>query len=169
MTSTTTSTYRVPSQASGTSDGDLIRRGRVRGGGHEIVLRHRAAAVPFARRTLLADPDVNLLDDELVDAVGVVASELVGNSVRHADPAPRGAVVLRWQVRGGVVDMEVTDGGSPGQVRPARGAVGSTSGRGLRIVRHLVDEWGVQEDRTSGQRTVWAALGGPSRRRRPLC
>ena len=41
----------------------------------------------------------------------------------------------------------------------------STHGRGLRIVRHLAHEWGVVED-SDGHRTVWACLGGPSRRRR---
>ena len=41
----------------------------------------------------------------------------------------------------------------------------STHGRGLRIVRHLAHEWGVVED-SVGHRTVWACLGGPSRRRR---
>ena len=37
------------------------------------------------------------------------------------------------------------------------------SGRGLRIVRSLAHEWGVSYERNG--RTVWASLGGPSRRR----
>ena len=42
----------------------------------------------------------------------MVASELLGNAIRHASPLEDGRVRLRWQVRGGVVDLEVTDGGS---------------------------------------------------------
>ena len=151
------------------TEGDgLIRRGRVRGVGHEIVLVHQAASVPLARRVMLDDLRCSVGDGELWYAAAVVVSELVGNAVRHATATPDGAVIVRWQVRGGVVDLEVTDGGSESDVRPARPTMDSTSGRGLRIVRHLADEWGVQQDGSSGMRTVWAALGGPSRRRRPM-
>lgn len=146
----------------------LLRRGRVRGGGHEVVLLHRTASVPTARQIVLDDLRDALLDAEVSYAAGLVVSELVGNAIRHAAPTADGAVVLRWQVRGGVVDLEVTDGGSSREVRPARPSPESPDGRGLRIVRHLADEWGVQGQHGSGPRTVWAALGGPSRRRRPL-
>ena len=47
--------------------------------------------------------------------------------------------------------------------RPAPRAVWAPSGRGLRIVRSLAHEWGVADDRHGS--TVWASLGGPSRRR----
>ena len=47
------------------------------------------------------------------------------------------------------------------QARPE--AIFAVSGRGLRIVRSYAHEWGVTEKQ--GAVTVWAALGGPSRRR----
>lgn len=154
-------------QSKNTKSDEWIRRGRVRGGGHEIVLVHQPASAPIARRALLEDLRRIIKDHDLTHAAAVVISELVGNAVRHASPTPDGAVVVRWQVRGGVVDLEVTDGGSDGDVRPSRPTLDSTTGRGLRIVRHLADEWGVQLHDTSEMRTVWAAMGGPSRRRHP--
>lgn len=135
-----------------------------RGDARALSVPHRAAGVPAARRALLKDI-VPLLDAVVVHETAVVVSELLGNSIRHARPLDDGRVLLRWQVRGGVVDLEVTDGGSRTPIRPLRPTVLSTHGRGLRIVRHLAHEWGVVED-SSGRRTVWACLGGPSRRRR---
>lgn len=144
----------------------IVRKGRVRGGGHELVLQYHPASVRLARHTMTADLRESLVHADLMHAVSVVASELLGNAVRHAAPTSEGAVILRWQVRGGVVDLEVSDGGSKGEIRPLRPSSDSPGGRGLRIVRHLADEWGVQVDPATGMRTVWAALGGPSRRRR---
>ncbi len=90
-------------------------------------------------------------------------SELLSNAIRHARPLPDGIIRLRWRARSGVVEVEVSDGGGPSTPRPAPPALWSTAGRGLRIVRSLAHEWGVTEDK--GGRTVWASLGGPSRRR----
>ncbi|PID53666.1 MAG: hypothetical protein CSA58_11290 [Micrococcales bacterium] len=144
----------------------VLRRQRVRGGGHELVLVHHPASVKVGRHTLTSEVGETINDDELLHAVSVVVSELLGNAVRHAAPTAEGAIILRWQERGGVIDLEVRDGGSPGEVRPQRPNREAPGGRGLRIVRHLSDEWGVHVEPTSGLRTVWAALGGPSRRRR---
>lgn len=135
-----------------------------RGDARAVQVPHRAAGVPAARRAFLQDVAARL-DNEIASDAAVVVSELLGNAVRHADPLHPGAVFLRWQVRGEVVDVEVTDGGARTTVRALRPATLSTHGRGLRIVRSLAYEWGVVEG-DDGCRTVWAALGGPSRRRR---
>jgi anti-sigma regulatory factor (Ser/Thr protein kinase) len=99
----------------------------------------------------------------VVDEAEIVVSELVANAVRHARPLGDGTLRVHWKVKAGVVEVEVTDGGSDSVPRPAPRAIWAPSGRGLRIVRSLAHEWGVTEDRTGS--TVWAALGGPSRRR----
>ncbi|GAB2693551.1 ATP-binding protein [Thalassiella azotivora] len=138
---------------------DVPQRGDARG----LRVPHRAAAVPAARREFLSDVCARL-DANVSHEAAVVLSELLGNAVRHADSVD-GDVLVRWQVRGGTVDVEVTDGGARAQVRPLRPATYATSGRGLRIVRSIAHEWGVVED-GQGHRTVWAAVGGPSRRRR---
>lgn len=135
-----------------------------RGDARAVRVPHRAAGVPVARRAFLSDVAARL-DRGVASEAGIVVSELLGNAVRHADALDDGQVQLRWQVRGDVVDVEVTDGGARTTVRPLRPATMSTQGRGLRIVRCLAHEWGVV-DHDLGDRTVWAALGGPSRRRR---
>lgn len=148
--------------------GDVARdvglvEARQRGDARGMSVPHLPVAVPAARRTVVRDV-VTKLDAPLTHEAAVVVSELLGNAVRHARPLEDGRVLLRWQVRAGVLDIEVTDGGSGGVVRAQRPAAMSINGRGLRIVRHLAHEWGVVED--DGRRTVWASLGGPSRRRR---
>jgi serine/threonine-protein kinase RsbW len=126
---------------------------------------HAAVSVPRTRRTLVEDlrsRDVPLL---VVEEAEIVVAELLGNSVRHAAALPDGMVRVHWQVKGGVVELDVTDGGGGTAPKPVHPSIYSTSGRGLRIVRSLAHEWGVlDEDRG---RTVWVCLGGPSRRRRP--
>jgi serine/threonine-protein kinase RsbW len=104
------------------------------------------------------------VDATVVDEAEIVISELISNAVRHASPLPDGTIRVSWTLRGGVVEVEVTDGGGPTTPRPAPHSVWSDNGRGLRIVRSLAHEWGVLEDPAG--RTVWVSLGGPSRRRR---
>lgn len=135
-----------------------------RGDARAVQVPHRAVGVPVARRAFLQDVAGRLDNDTASDAA-VVVSELLGNAVRHAEPLQPDGMLLRWQVRGDVVDVEVTDAGARTAVRALRPATLSTHGRGLQIVRSLAHEWGVVET-DDGARTVWAALGGPSRRRR---
>lgn len=99
----------------------------------------------------------------MVDEVELVVSELLGNAVRHASPLPDGRLRVRWEVKAGVVELEVTDGGASTVPVAREPAPFATSGRGLRIVRSLAHEWGVNDD--DDGRTVWVTLGGPSRRR----
>ena len=122
-----------------------------------------AQAVPSIRRVLVEDLQDLDVSAEVVDEAEIVVSELMGNAIRHARPLADGMVRVRWKVKSGVVEVEVSDGGGPSTPRPAPPALWSTSGRGLRIVRSLAHEWGVTEDKHG--RTVWASLGGPSRRR----
>lgn len=135
---------------------------RQRGDARAVSVPHHAISVPAVRR-MMADSLANELDEELVHEASVIATELLANAVQHARPRDDGRMVIRWQVRAGVLDLEVTDGGSCGEVRPRRPAMLASSGRGLRIVRHLAHEWGVFH--CADGRTVWACLGGPSRRR----
>jgi len=103
------------------------------------------------------------LDTTVIDEAEIVISELVTNAVRHARALPDGSVRVHWKVKDGAVEVEVTDGGGSTAPVPAPRSLWSPTGRGLRIVRSLAHEWGVLEGRSG--RTVWVALGGPSRRR----
>jgi anti-sigma regulatory factor (Ser/Thr protein kinase) len=109
-------------------------------------------SVPVARawiRGWLAGAD---LGDAAVEAVELVVSELVTNAVRESDDHLR--VMIESQ--GDSVLIEVFDSGHrlPGLADPA---VDSTSGRGLRLVASLADDWGTREE-LSGK-TVWARVG----------
>lgn len=155
----------LDSLVGGAGEGECaLVESRQRGDARAIAVPHRASAVSSARRAVLTDV-VTKVDATIVHETAVVVSELLGNAIRHASALDDGRVLLRWQVRGGVVDVEVTDGGSGHEVRALRPTAMSEHGRGLRIVRHLAHEWGVV-DEPAGHRTVWACLGGPSRRRR---
>jgi anti-sigma regulatory factor (Ser/Thr protein kinase) len=123
----------------------------------------RAASVAQVRRVLVEDLQTRDVSDSVIDEAEIVVSELMSNAVRHARPLSDGNLRVVWKVKNGVVEVEVTDGGSDSSPRPAPRTVWAPSGRGLRIVRSLAHEWGVTEDRNGS--TVWASLGGPSRRR----
>ncbi len=132
-------------------------------GTRSVRLCHHIVAVREARAAIVADLHQRAIRLEIIEEAESVVAELVANAVRHARPLADGCVRVRWKVKAGAVEVEVRDGGSDTMPRPARPAPLALHGRGLRIVRSMAHEWGVQ-DETNG-RTVWAALGGPSRRR----
>lgn len=131
-----------------------------------LRLAHTPGAVPPARQHLVRCLRSDGVGEGLDAEVAVVVSELLGNAVRHARPLPDGTVALHWRIGGGVVEVEVVDGGTtrPARVGPRRPHGLTTGGRGLRIVRSLATAWGTSTD-LAGCRTVWARLGGMADRR----
>ena len=144
---------------------DLDDFGGSVGGGSVRTIRapFHPESVSRIRRALVADLQAREVAEHVVDEAEIVASELVTNALRHATPLADGSIRIRWKVKGDLVDLEVTDGGGETTPVPAPRVLWAASGRGLRIVRSLAHEWGVAEDKRGI--TVWAALGGPSRRR----
>lgn len=140
--------------------GGPVGRGSVR----TIRAPWRASSVARVRRAVVLDLQARGLSDLVVDEAEIVSSELVSNAVRHARPLQDGMIRVRWKTKGDAVEIEVTDGGGATTPKPVPRVLWAASGRGLRIVRSLAHEWGVTEDARKGV-TVWAALGGPSRRR----
>lgn len=132
------------------------------------TLAHAASAVPRARADLVEFVRSADVPEDIVSETELAVSELLANAVTHGSPDDNGAVCLQVRVRRGIVEVSVTDGG-PAEgaeaVRPAPRSLAATRGRGLRIVRSLAHEWGVIVDRDGGGTTVWASIGGPSRRR----
>ena len=122
------------------------------------------AAAPRIRRELVTDLEKRGVATEVVEEAQIVVAELVANAIRHASPLSDGAVRVHWKVKNDVVEVEVSDGGGSTTPRPSPPTTWGPSGRGLRIVRSLAHEWGVIDD-GSGGCTVWASVGGPSRRR----
>ncbi|HET8601965.1 MAG TPA: ATP-binding protein [Segeticoccus sp.] len=133
--------------------------GRVR----TVRLPAERASVPLARRTIVEDLQARGIDPQIVDEAEIVVSELVANALRHARPLSDGTVRVHWKVKDGLVEVEVTDGGGTTTPQPLPRSTWTPAGRGLRIVRSIAHEWGVVDDKQGC--TVWAALGGPSRRR----
>ncbi|MCU1537517.1 MAG: ATP-binding region ATPase domain protein [Humibacillus sp.] len=128
-----------------------------------IRLQWAPSAAPRIRRELVEDLVARGVTPAVVDESEIVVSELVANAIRHARPLADGAIRVHWKVKNDVVEVEVSDGGAVTVPRPAPPTTWGPGGRGLRIVRSLAHEWGVVDDPNG--RTVWASLGGPSRRR----
>ena len=93
------------------------------------------------------------LDEETVDVIRLLVTELVTNSVRHADAQ---AVDMRVHVAREHVCLEVTDRG-PGFEFEARSAGQDLEGGwGLYLVDRLADRWGITNE--GGASRVWAEI-----------
>lgn len=92
---------------------------------------------------------------QMVDAVEMMVSELATNCIRHT----RSAFTLSFDLTDQRVRIDVTDRGR-GDVLLRSPAPTEPSGRGLRIVDLLSDEWGV--DPTPHGKSVWFTVGLPT-------
>lgn len=89
--------------------------------------------------------------DVLEDA-RLLASELVTNSVRHAQLSEADSLRLAVQLRAGALRIEVRDPGDDGTVAPRAPDPVEGGGFGLHLVESLATRWGV--NRTGGTH-VW--------------
>ncbi|HYJ75350.1 MAG TPA: SpoIIE family protein phosphatase, partial [Kineosporiaceae bacterium] len=110
-----------------------------------------AAARRFVERSLTRVP----ADPERLEAVVLLASELVTNAVLHA-AAPS---EVRLRVRHGRVRLEVHDP-SPLLPSPRPQDPDAASGRGMILVAALSDAWGIErgDGLTDTGKTVWVEL-----------
>ncbi|MEO7259651.1 MAG: ATP-binding protein [Jatrophihabitantaceae bacterium] len=130
-------------------------------------VRHTASSAAVARRSVLAAFGNAGVDSERALDAALIASELVGNAVRHAAPLPSGQLAVSWLVDSDGYQISVTDGGgsegsdsSAADISARQAGSQDTSGRGLRIVAELADSWGVAAE--DGATTVWARAGTPA-------
>ncbi|GAA4663696.1 ATP-binding protein [Kineococcus glutinatus] len=134
---------------------------------HWAAFAHDARSVPRARHLLRDVLDSAGVDETTRAEIEVVLSEIVGNAVRHARPLPGDRIEVACRLLpGGAyderhVEISVRDGGGPTRPAPRTAGETETTGRGLRIVDGLADEWGVVEELDDLSRTVWATFGGP--------
>jgi two-component sensor histidine kinase len=100
------------------------------------------------------------LELEVLQDMHLLITELVTNSVRHADAGSDEPVHVEVAVGGDHVFVAVEDGGSGFQPRPRSAHSPRDSGWGLHLVERLSSRWGVSND---GRTRVWLELARPGR------
>jgi two-component sensor histidine kinase len=79
-----------------------------------LWVQHAPSSAAIARRSLLAALGAAGLTGERAWDAALIASELVGNAVRHAAPLPSGQLAVHWSVDRDGYQISVTDGGTAG-------------------------------------------------------
>lgn len=118
----------------------------------ELHLTPEPVSVSKARHAL--DGLEDSVPAEVLADLGLVVSELVTNSVRHAGLGPGDFITLRVSASAGPVRVEVMDGG-PG-FDPARAGgpeTNGTGGWGMHLIDTIADRWEVE--RREGSTRVW--------------
>lgn len=114
------------------------------------------ASVAVARRRITADLAAAGVFETAIGDAALVMSELLSNAILHARPLHGRWLQVAWVMDAGSVEIAVSDGGGPTRPRAEPPSLSALGGRGLGIVDHLSDRWGVRAD--SPGTTVWAIL-----------
>ena len=130
----------------------------LRAGRAPVTLRvpFAASSVSVARqklKTWLVEAGIR---GDVVEDARVVISELVANSVRHAQPLPDGDILVSWKMAAQGLQISVTDGGSGTRPRKVNAPSSALAGRGMAIVETLAETW--WSDKTRSRSTVHAVL-----------
>lgn len=115
-----------------------------------------ASSVAVARRRLRSWLQDAGVATEVVDDARIVISELVANSVRHAQPLPNGDIEITWGLGRRGLEISVSDGGSGTRPRKVNAASSALAGRGMAIVESLAVTWWADQSRARS--TVHAIL-----------
>lgn len=93
----------------------------------------------------------SMLDDPVVENIRLLVTELVTNSVRHAQASIIELMVVVSRTR---VHVEVANPGGGFEPRPS-GPEDADAGWGLFLVDRLSDDWGVTQGSGAGYQRVW--------------
>lgn len=93
---------------------------------------------------------------DTIDDARLVLSELVGNSIRHAQPLPDGTIQVSWSIERRGLQISVTDGGSGTRPRKVHAGSSALAGRGMAIVDTIALTWWSEKGRSRS--TVHAIL-----------
>ncbi len=115
-----------------------------------------ASSVALTRRQLKSWLSEQGFPRERIEDARVVVSELVGNSVRHAEPLPDGTILVSWVADDSGLRLSVTDGGSAGRPMRVNASSSALGGRGMSIVDMLAVSWWAEQNRSRS--TVHAVL-----------
>lgn len=120
-----------------------------------VLVTHEPTSAALVRAELTRELAGHAVAPSSVDEVVLVASELVGNAVRHTAPGDDGRLRVHWTVTARHVTVSVADASQdPPRRRDAEPT--DPDGRGLAIVEALAAEWGV--DAAPGGKRVWARV-----------
>lgn len=130
----------------------------VRSGHAPVTVRvpFAASSVASARQQLKTWMREQGFNRDTIEDGRVVISELVGNSVRHAEPLSDGTILITWCREGEGVRLSVTDGGSTSKPRTVKAPASALSGRGMAIVEALAADW--WSEQTRNRSTIHALL-----------
>jgi anti-sigma regulatory factor (Ser/Thr protein kinase) len=120
-----------------------------------LLVLHETTSAALVRHQLQEDLTGHGVAEAAQDEVVLVASELVGNAIRHTAVAASGRLEIQWDFDPTGVVVSVSDA-SPEYPQRRRAAPDALTGRGLTIIEALSDDWGVVPTRT-GKR-VWAHI-----------
>lgn len=118
----------------------------------QLTLLPEAHAPHAARQAIVGLP---LVPDDRLDAVQLLVTELVTNSVIHAGLGPGEQIELSVTRSPAGLRVEVVDGGPGFDPPPPPDDPFAESGRGLALVDMISDRWGIARD---GGSRVWFEL-----------
>jgi anti-sigma regulatory factor (Ser/Thr protein kinase) len=119
-----------------------------------LWVRHAPSSASLVRHSVAAAMTSGGLSEAEAFDAALIASELVGNAVRHAPALPSGHLMIEWVLDAAGYTISVTDGGGMHAIEVIPSTVWDTAGRGLCIVAAVADTWGVTPG--DGRTTVWA-------------
>ena len=113
------------------------------------------ASAALVRRSIADDLAGRSIQQDSVDDVVLVASELVGNALVHGVVGSTSDLGVTWDIQPDAVVVGVSDD-SPELPRRRRTTLSDAGGRGLSIVAAVALDWGVR--RTGSGKFVWARV-----------
>lgn len=128
-----------------------------------LALGDDAAEVPRARHWVMSRCAEQGVDEDVLDVLELVTSELVANAYQHGCPPVQVGVERTSapaQTATGRADgllLEVSDAG-PGAPVVRDADLDALGGRGLALVETLAAAWGVRPQGTGTGKTVWCRL-----------
>lgn len=124
-----------------------------------VLLPCDPASVAVARRRITADLSAAGVFETAIGDAALVMSELLSNAILHARPLHGRWLQVAWLMDAGSIEIAVSDGGGPTRPHAEPASLSAIGGRGLGIVDHLANRWGVRAE--SPGTTVWAVLSAP--------
>ena len=110
---------------------------------------------PRAARTAVTDWLTRAVAPRMLDDMRLIVTELVTNSVRHAQLRAGDAITVRIRLAEHGLRLEVENPGTAGRITANGRAPQAGGGLGLQLVERLCMSWGVVRDRDT---TVWVEM-----------